>query len=114
MSAKIIRGDRVQVLSGKEKGRQGDVIKVLVEEGKAIVQGLNLSLKHEKPRAANEGGRIRKEMPLHPSSLALLDPKDDKPVRVGFRMVEGKKVRFAKRSGEVIEYNIKNKKSEKK
>lgn len=114
MSAKIIRGDRVQILSGKEKGRQGDVTKVMTKSGKAIVQGLNLVLKHEKPRAGNEGGRIHKEMPLHLSSLALLDPKDNKPVRVGFKMVDGKKVRFSKRSGEVIGYNIMNKKLEKK
>ena len=103
MAAKIKKGDRVHVLAGKDKGKTGDVLKVLPEAGRAVVQGVNIVRRHQKQQGANEGGIISKEGPIQLSNLALEDPKDGKPTRVGFRMLEdGKKVRFAKRSGEII------------
>ncbi|NMJ40456.1 50S ribosomal protein L24 [Roseomonas sp. JC162] len=105
MAAKIRKGDRVQVLAGKDKGRQGEVIKVMPTEGRALVQGVNLVKKHEKPQGMGRPGGIQeKEAGIHLSNLALLDPKSGKPTRVGFKVLEdGKKVRVAKASGEVLD-----------
>ena len=105
MAAKIRKGDRVQVLAGKDKGRQGEVIKVMPTEGRALVQGVNLVKKHEKPQGMGRpGGIIEKEASIDLSNLALLDPKSGKPTRVGFKVLEdGKKVRVAKASGEVLD-----------
>jgi large subunit ribosomal protein L24 len=105
MAAKIRKGDRVQVLTGKDKGRQGEVIRVMPAEGRALVQGLNLVKRHQKPQGVGRPGGIQeKEAGIHLSNLALLDPKSGKPTRVGFKVLEdGKKVRVAKASGEVLD-----------
>jgi len=102
-SFKIRKGDRVIVLSGRDKGKQGEVIEVRPKENRALVRGVNIVRRHQRQTAAQEGGIISKEAPIHISNLALEDPKDGKPTRVGFRILEdGRKVRYAKRSGEVI------------
>ena len=105
MAAKIRKGDRVQVLAGKDKGRQGEVIRVMPAEGRALVQGINLVRKHQKPQGMGRPGGIQEiEAGIHLSNLALLDPKSGKPTRVGFKVLEdGKKVRVAKASGEVLD-----------
>jgi large subunit ribosomal protein L24 len=105
MAAKIRKGDRVQVLAGRDKGKRGEVLSVMPKEDRALVQGVNMVKRHEKPRGmANPGGITEKEGPIHLSNLALIDPKSDKPTRVGFRVLEdGKKVRVAKASGEVLD-----------
>jgi large subunit ribosomal protein L24 len=101
---KIRKGDKVIVLAGKDKGKGGEVLRVLPKECRAIVQGINVARRHQRQTASQEGGIISKEIPIHVSNLALRDPKDGKPTRVGFKILEdGKKVRFAKRSGEVID-----------
>ncbi|MEC9245827.1 MAG: 50S ribosomal protein L24 [Pseudomonadota bacterium] len=101
---KIKKGDNVVVLAGKDKGRIGEVVKVMPKEDKALVRGVNLVRRHQKQSAQAEGGIITKEAPIHLSNLALADPKDGKPTRVGFKVQEdGKKVRVAKRSGELID-----------
>jgi len=103
MAAKIRKGDRVQVLSGKDKGKRGEVLRVLPEESRAFVQGINMVKRHAKPQGMNQPGGIQeKEASIDLSNLALIDPKTDKPTRVGFRMDGDKKVRVAKASGEVI------------
>ena len=104
MAAKIRKGDRVQVLAGRDRGRRGEVLVVMPKEDRALVQGVNMVKRHQKPRGLNQPGGIQeKEAPIHLSNLALLDPSSDKPTRIGFRTLEdGKKVRVAKRSGEVI------------
>ncbi|PZN55206.1 MAG: 50S ribosomal protein L24 [Proteobacteria bacterium] len=100
---KIRRGDKVVVLSGKDKGRSGEVLSVQPKENTAIVRGINMVVRHQRQTQTQEGGLIRKEAPIHLSNLAVADPKDGKPTRVGFRFEkDGKKVRFAKRSGETI------------
>ncbi|PWJ85606.1 LSU ribosomal protein L24P [Pseudaminobacter salicylatoxidans] len=100
---KIRKGDNVVVLAGKDKGRSGEVLRVMPKDDKAIVRGVNMVRRHQKQTQSQEGGIISKEAPIHLSNLALTDPKDGKPTRVGFRTQEdGTKVRFAKRSGEVI------------
>ena len=105
MAAKIRKGDRVQVLTGKDKGRQGEVIRVMPDAGRALVQGVNLVKKHEKPQGMGRPGGIQeKEAGIHLSNLALIDPKSGKATRVGFKVLEdGKKVRVAKASGEVLD-----------
>jgi large subunit ribosomal protein L24 len=100
---KIKKGDRVVVLAGKDKGRTGEVLEVRPTEDKAVVRGVNQVRRHQKQTQSQQGGIITKEAPVHLSNLAIADPKDGKPTRVGFRVEkDGKKVRFAKRSGEVI------------
>jgi large subunit ribosomal protein L24 len=107
MAAKIKKGDKVVVLTGRDKGRSGEVIEVRPGEDRALVRGINMVKRHQRQTAAQEGGIISKEGPVHLSNLALADPKDGKPTRVGFKFVgEGhdrKKVRFAKRSGVEID-----------
>jgi large subunit ribosomal protein L24 len=105
MAAKIKKGDRVQVLTGRDKGKRGEVIAVMPTENRALVQGVNVVKRHRKPQGLNQPGGIQeKEAPIHLSNLALIDPKSDKPTRVGFRLLEdGKKVRVAKPSGEVLD-----------
>jgi len=103
MAAKIKKGDRVIVLSGRDKGKQGEVIAVMPSENRALVRGVNIVRRHQKPtQASPEGGIVSKEGPIDLSNIALEDPKDGKPTRVGFKVIDGKKVRFAKRSGDVI------------
>lgn len=102
-SSKIKKGDRVVVLSGRDKGKRGEVIRVMPREDRALVRGVNIVRRHQKQTQAQEGGIISKEGPIHVSNLALEDPKDGKPTRIGFKVLDdGRKVRFAKRSGEVI------------
>ena len=104
MSAqKIKKGDHVIVLTGRDKGKHGEVIEVRPKESRALVRGVNVVRKHQKQTAQKEGGIISKEAAIHLSNLALEDPKDGKPTRVGFKLLDdGRKVRVAKRSGEVI------------
>jgi large subunit ribosomal protein L24 len=100
---KIRKGDRVIVLSGRDKGKKGEVFQVMPKEGRALVRGVNLVRRHQRQTAQQEGGIISKEAPIHLSNLALQDPKDGKPTRVGFAVLnDGRKVRVAKRSGEHI------------
>ncbi len=103
MAAKIKKGDKVVVLAGRDKGKTGEVSSVNPAEGRAIVAGVNMVQRHTKPQGVNEGGIISKESPIHLSNLALQDPKSGKATRVGFKVEDGKKVRVAKRSGEVID-----------
>jgi large subunit ribosomal protein L24 len=104
MAAKIRKGDRVIVLAGRDKGREGEVLQVLPKLERAVVRGVNMVKRHQRQTARDQGGIIDKEMPIHLSNLALRDPGDGKPTRVGFRILEdGRKVRFAKRSGDVID-----------
>ncbi len=103
MAAKIKKGDRVIVLTGRDKGRQGDVLKVLPKEDRVLVQGLNLVQRHTRPTQTDPNGGIKsKEAALHISNVALVDPKSGGATRVGFRVEDGKKVRYAKKSGEVV------------
>ena len=99
---KIRKGDKVVVLTGKDKGRTGEVIQVLPKEDRAVVRGVNMVKRHQRQTQAQEAGIINKEASLHISNLAIVD-KDGKATRVGFKVVDGKKVRVAKRSGEVID-----------
>ncbi|MEQ1710300.1 MAG: 50S ribosomal protein L24 [Hyphomicrobium sp.] len=103
-SLKIKKGDHVIVLAGRDKGKHGEVIEMRPKENRALVRGVNVVRKHTKQSAQNpDGGIISKEAPIHVSNLAVEDPKDGKPTRVGFKVLEdGKKVRVSKRSGEVI------------
>jgi len=101
---KIRKGDRVVVTTGREKGKRGEVIRVLRTERRAVVAGVNMVKRHTKPSAGNPGGIVEKEAAIHLSNLALQDPKDGRPTRVGYKFLEdGRKVRVAKRSGEVID-----------
>ncbi|QKV18228.1 50S ribosomal protein L24 [Oricola thermophila] len=100
---KIRKGDEVVVLTGKDKGRKGSVLKVMPKENRAIVSGINVVKRHQRQTANQEGGIVSKEAPIHLSNLAVVDPKDSKPTRVGFRMEGDRKVRYSKRSGEVID-----------
>jgi len=104
MAAKIKKGDRVVVLAGKDKGKTGDVLQVYPKQSRVIVSGVNIVKRHTAPSQMNAGGIVEKEASLHVSNVAHADPKDGKPTRVGFKMLEGdRKVRYAKRSGEVID-----------
>jgi large subunit ribosomal protein L24 len=103
-SLKIKKGDHVVVLTGRDKGKHGEVLKVMPEENRAIVKGIAMIRRHQRQTATQDGGIISKEAAIHVSNLALEDPKDGKPTRVGFKFLkDGRKVRFAKRSGEVID-----------
>jgi large subunit ribosomal protein L24 len=104
MAAKIKKGDKVMVLAGKDKGKIGEVMKILSKDNRAFVQGVNVAKRHTRPSQSNPGGIVDKELSVHLSNLAHVDPKENKPTRIGFRMLEdGRKVRFAKVSGEVID-----------
>ncbi len=106
MAAKIKKGDKVVVLAGKDRGKQGEVLKVLPKEDRVVVQGVNMVKRHQRATQFNAGGIQEKEAALHVSNVAHLDPKDGKPTRVGFKSLEdGRKVRYAKRSGEEIDAN---------
>ncbi len=101
---KLKKGDKVVVLAGREKGRKGEIIRMIPADERAVVSGINKVKRHTRPAAGNPGGIVEKEAPIHLSNLAIEDPKDGKPTRVGFRFLDdGRKVRFAKRSGEVID-----------
>ena len=104
MAAKIRKGDKVIVLTGRDKGRTGEVIEVRPTEGRALVRGINLVKRHQRQSTTQDGGIISKEASIHLSNIALADPKDGKPTRVGFKLMpDGKKVRVAKRSGVEID-----------
>lgn len=104
MAAKVKTGDKVVVLAGKDKGRTGEVTRVLPKRGKAVVDGVNVAVRHTRQSQTSRGGRIPQPMPMDLSNLAVADPKTDKPTRVGFRFDDqGRKVRFAKKSGAVID-----------
>ena len=103
MAAKIRKGDKVVVLTGRDKGRTGEVVEVRPSQNRALVRGVNMIKRHQRQTPQQEGGIISKEGAVHLSNLALADPKDGKPTRVGFKVLEdGRKVRIAKRSGEQI------------
>ena len=102
-SLKFKKGDRVVVLSGRDKGKQGEILVMMPKDNRAVVRGVNVVRRHQRQTAQQEGGIVSKEAPISLSNLAHEDPNDGKPTRVGFRFLEdGKKVRFAKRSGELI------------
>jgi large subunit ribosomal protein L24 len=104
MAAKIRKGDKVVVRTGRDKGRTGEVIQVLRGEDRALVRGVHIVKRHQRQTAAQDGGIISKEAPIHLSNLALADPKDGKPTRIGFKILpDGRKVRIAKRSGVEID-----------
>ena len=107
MAAKIRKGDKVIVLNGRDKGRTGEVFEVRPAENRALVRGINMVKRHQKQTAQQEGGIISKESPIHLSNLAVADPRDGKPTRVGFKTIgagaDRKSVRFAKRSGVEID-----------
>jgi len=104
MAAKIKKGDKVAVLTGRDKGKTGEVTKLIPAENRALVSGVNLVKRHQRPTQTDPGGIKTQEAAIAISNLAILDPKDDKPTRVGFKTLEdGRKVRVAKRSGELID-----------
>ena len=104
MAAKIKKGDKVVILAGRDKGKTGEVVQVMPKEERALVRGVNLVKRHQRQTMNQEGGIISKEAPVHLSNLAYADPKDGKPTRVGFKTLDdGRKVRFAKRSGDLID-----------
>ncbi|MGQ0664152.1 MAG: 50S ribosomal protein L24 [Pseudomonadota bacterium] len=100
---KIRKGDTVVVISGRDKGKTGSVLRVIPERARVVVQGVNIVKRHTRPSGAQQGGIVEKELPIHVSNLAHIDPKDRRPTRVGFKFVEGRKLRFARRSGEMID-----------
>jgi large subunit ribosomal protein L24 len=107
MAARLKKGDKVVIIAGRDKGRSGEIIEMRRDEGRALVRGINMVKRHQRQTPTAEGGIISKEAPVHLSNIALADPKDGKPTRVGFKFVgngdERKKVRVAKRSGVEID-----------
>jgi large subunit ribosomal protein L24 len=101
---KVKKGDTVIVTTGRDKGKRGEILKVIPAELRVVVQGVNVVKRHTRPSPRGQGGIVEKEAPIHVSNVAHIDPKDDKPSRVGFKTLDdGRKVRFAKRSGEIID-----------
>ncbi len=101
---KIKKGDRVVVATGRDKGKTGEVLRVMPDRNRAVVQGVNLMSRHQRPTQASAGGIVEMEAAIHISNLAHIDPKDQEPTRVGYKFLEdGRKVRFARRSGEIID-----------
>jgi len=101
---KVKKGDKVVILTGRDKGQKGEILKVLREDNRVLVQGINMVTKHQKPTQTSPGGKARQEMPIHISNVALMDPKGGKATRVGYKVLkDGKKVRVARKSGETIE-----------
>ena len=104
MAARVKKGDRVVVIAGRDKGKQGEVLKVIPKEDRVVVQGVALAKRHMKATPQREGSIVTKEAAIHVSNVANIDPQDGKPTRVGFKFLEdGRKVRYAKRSGEVLD-----------
>jgi large subunit ribosomal protein L24 len=103
MAAKLKKGDKVVVIAGRDKGVEGEIERVMPKEGRAVVSGVNTVIRHTRQSQSSQGGRIPKAAPIDLSNLALVDPSEGGPTRVGFRTVDGKKVRYAKKSGEVID-----------
>ncbi|KGM47501.1 50S ribosomal protein L24 [Pseudooceanicola atlanticus] len=102
MAAKLRKGDKVIVLSGKDKGKTGEITKVMPQDGKAVVEGINMAVRHTRQTQTQQGGRLPKALPIDISNLAFVDA-NGKPTRVGFKMDGDKKVRFAKTTGDVID-----------
>ncbi|MEM9851837.1 MAG: 50S ribosomal protein L24 [Pseudomonadota bacterium] len=102
MAAKLKKGDKVVVLTGKDKGKEGEILQVMPKDGKAVVQGVNIAIRHQRQTQASQGGRVPTEMPIQLSNLSFVD-KNGKASRVGFKMDGDKKVRFAKTTGDVID-----------
>ncbi len=101
---KVKKGDQVVVLAGRDKGAKGEVLRVITDKGRVVVQGVNLVTKHQKPTQVSPGGIQKKELPIHVSNVAVIDPKTGEATRVGYKVLkDGKKVRVAKKSGETIE-----------
>jgi len=100
---KIKKGDNVVVITGKDKGKTGSVLKVMPAESRVVVQGVNVAKRHTKPRPGQPGGLVEKELSIHVSNVAHIDPKDSKPTRVGWKTIDGRKLRYAVRSGEMID-----------
>jgi len=101
---KIKKGDQVAILAGRDKGKRGEVLRMLRDKGRAFVQGINMVKRHTRQSATSTGGIVEKEASIHLSNLAHIDPKTDRPTRVGYKFLEdGRKVRYAKRSGEVVD-----------
>jgi large subunit ribosomal protein L24 len=100
---KIKKGDNVVVITGRDKGKTGAVLRAIPTEARVLVQGINMVKRHTTPRPGEPGGIVEKEAPIHVSNVAHVDPDTKKPSRVGFKVIDGKKVRFARRSGEVID-----------
>jgi large subunit ribosomal protein L24 len=100
---KIKKGDKVVVIAGKDKGKTGEVLRVLPKDSRVLVQGVNMVKRHTRPAMGQQGGIVEKEAMLHISNVAHIDPKSDKPTRIGFKLLDGRKVRFAKKSGEVLD-----------
>lgn len=109
---KIKLNDTIRVIAGKEKGKEGKVIKTLAEKSRVVVEGLNMKIKHVKKTAQRAGQKISFEGSMHVSNVMLIDEKTKKPTRVGYKMEKGKKVRFAKKSGAVVETIVSKKKSD--
>ena len=104
MAAKVKKGDQVIVIAGKDKGKKGEVMRVIPTENRAVVQGVNMVTRHTKPSMAGEGGLVKKEAAIHVSNVSLIDPKGNQATRVGFKtLADGTKVRIARRSGEQID-----------
>lgn len=103
MAAKIKKGDKVVVLTGRDKGKTGEVVRVLPKDDKVVVSGVNTVKRHQRPTQTSAGGIEEKDAPIHMSNVAHVDPKTNEPTRVGFEVRDGKKVRVAKKSGEVID-----------
>ena len=104
IGARIKKGDRVVVVSGRDKGRKGEVLKVMTKDDRALVSGVNMVKRHQKQSARVQGGIVNKEAPIHLSNIAHVDPKSGGPTRIGFKVLgDGRKVRFARKSGEVID-----------
>ena len=97
------KGDRVAVLAGRDKGKRGEILRVIPKEDRVVVQGVNMVKRHRKPSQMSPGGIDEFEAPIHVSNVAHVDPASDKPTRIGFKIEDGRKVRYAKRSGDVID-----------
>jgi large subunit ribosomal protein L24 len=100
---KVKKGDQVVVITGREKGKRGEILRVLREENRVIVQGVNMAQRHQRQSMQQEGGIVQKELAIHVSNVALIDPKSDKPTRVGYKMDGERKIRIARRSGEALD-----------
>ena len=100
---KVKKGDKVMVITGRDKGKSGEILQVLRAENRVIVQGINMAQRHQRQTMQQEGGIIQKELPIHVSNVALIDPKSEKPTRVGYKMDGERKIRVARRSGEALD-----------
>ncbi|MDR2765896.1 MAG: 50S ribosomal protein L24 [Holosporaceae bacterium] len=99
---RIRKGDLVQVIAGKDKGKRGEILKVLRDDRRVVVKGINICVRHRKPTASSPGGESKEEKSIHASNVMLVDSSDDRPTRVGMSIVEGKKVRISKRTSSVV------------